>query len=157
MSATLSPGLWFCAPQIMVRSLLPSLTLQTESFSELRTLSRVRICATTIPSNSPASLCAPSTSRPSRVSRSASSPGDQSKSTYCLSQLSVTFIGNKNDSPGSDATRDKIVDRRAAARKSGVIILAQQSGDGRGDLALCVRPGLGAFAERRCVRPDDRD
>src|SRR6266545_4814433 len=90
--ATLSPGLWFCAPQMIVRSVLPSLTLQTESLSEPATLSRVRICATTMPSNSPASLLTPSTSRPSMVRRSASSSEDQSNSTYCLSQLRVTFM-----------------------------------------------------------------
>ena len=56
------------------------------------TLSRVRICATTMPSNSPASLLTPSTSKPSIVRRSASSSEDQSKSTYCLSQLKVTFM-----------------------------------------------------------------
>src|SRR5262245_9985806 len=45
-----------------------------------------------MPSNSPPIFCTPSTSIPSIVSRSASSSGGQSKSTYCLSQLSVTFI-----------------------------------------------------------------
>jgi hypothetical protein len=34
MSGTLSPGWWFCAPQMMVRSPRPSLTRQTESLSE---------------------------------------------------------------------------------------------------------------------------
>src|SRR5450755_2195168 len=92
MSGTLSPGLWFCAPQMMVRSPLPSLTLQTESLSEPGTGSRVRIWATTMPSNAPDIFCTPSTSRPSMVSRSVNSSGDHLKSTYCLSQLRVTFI-----------------------------------------------------------------
>src|SRR5215469_10637592 len=84
---------------MMVRSILPSLTLQTESLSEPGTLSFVKICATTIPSNSPASLWTPSTSSPSIVNRSANCSADQSKSTYCLSQLRVTFIASK--SPGA--------------------------------------------------------
>src|SRR5689334_17801559 len=92
MSGTLSPGLWFCAPQMMVRSPLPSLTLQTESLSEPDTLSLVRICATTMPSNSPLTLVTLSTSSPSMVNRSASCSADQSKSTYCFSQLNVTFM-----------------------------------------------------------------
>ena len=95
ISGTLSPTLWFCAPQMMARSPLPSLTLQTESLSEPGTLSLVRIWATTIPSNSPGTLRTLSTSSPSRVSRSASCSGDQSKSTYCFSQLRVTFIVNR--------------------------------------------------------------
>src|SRR5208282_6366134 len=77
---------------MMVRSPVPSLTLQTESLSEPGTGSRVRIWATTIPSHAPEIFCTPSTSRPSMVSRSVNSSGDQLKSTYCLSQLSVTFI-----------------------------------------------------------------
>src|SRR6266496_153502 len=44
-----------------------------------------------MPSNSPATFSTPSTSRPSMVRRSESSSGDQLKSTYCLSQLKVSF------------------------------------------------------------------
>src|SRR3569833_871378 len=77
---------------MMVRSPLPSLTLQTESLSEPGTLSVVRMCATTTASNCPATLWTPSTSSPSMVRRSESCSGDQSKSTYCFSQLRVTFI-----------------------------------------------------------------
>src|SRR6188472_1709702 len=77
---------------MMVRSPAPSFTLQTDSLSEPGTFSRVRTSATTTPSNSPPTLCIPSTSRPSMVRRAASSSGDQSKSTYFLSQFSVTFI-----------------------------------------------------------------
>src|ERR1041384_7758938 len=148
MRATLSPGLWFCAPQMMVRSALPSLTLQTESLSEPGTLSRVRICATTMPSNSPGRFTTPSTSRPSRVKRSASSSGVHGKSTYCLSQLSVTFIKSSGE---------HVAYRRADQRKRGAIILAQQRADGRGDLAVGVRLGVGAFARGRGVGADDRE
>src|SRR2546429_1675168 len=175
MSATLSPGLWFCAPQMIVRSPLPSFTLHTDNLSEPGTLSRVRICATTTPSNSPASFCTLSTSRPSIVSRSASSSGDQSKSTYCFSQLSVTFIflGNlrlcrrsltvsiSNSSLASRSPRcaagENIGNRPSALRKRRVIILAEQRRDGGGDLALRVRFGLRSFACRRRVRTDHCD
>src|SRR5882724_8024206 len=92
MSGTLSPALKFCAPQTIWRSPVPSLTRQSESLSALGCLSRETTCATTMPSNAPEIFCTPSTSRPSMVSRSVNSSGDQLKSTYCLSQLRVTFI-----------------------------------------------------------------
>src|SRR5687767_8952843 len=92
MSGTLSPALKFWAPHTICRSPLPSLTRQSESLSAFGCLSFVMTCATTTPSNSPETFSTPSTSSPSIVSRSVNSSGDQSKSTYCLSQLSVTFI-----------------------------------------------------------------
>src|SRR5439155_8018809 len=99
MSGTLSPPLKLCAPQTICRSPLPSLTRQSESLSAFGCLSHVMTWATTTPANSPASFCTPSTSMPSIVSRSASSSGDQSKSTYCLSQLRVTFISKLPQEP----------------------------------------------------------
>src|ERR1043166_605727 len=92
MRGTLSPGLKLSAPQTICLSPLPSLTRQSESLSALGCLSRVTTWATTIPSNSPPIFSTPSTSMPIIVRRSASSSGGQSKSTYCLSQLSVIFI-----------------------------------------------------------------
>jgi hypothetical protein len=92
INGTLSPALKFCAPQTICRSPLPSFTRQSESLSAFGCLSRVITCATTTPSNSPPSFCIDSTSSPSIVNRSRNSSGDQSKSTYCLSQLSVTFM-----------------------------------------------------------------
>src|SRR5438034_762946 len=162
MSATLSPGLWFCAPQMIVRSPWPSFTLHTDNLSEPGTLSRVRICATTMPSNSPASVCIPSTSRPSIVSRSASSSGGQSKSTYCLSQLRVTFMGNLTawalaSRPRRLAARENVGNRHAAVWKCRVIIFTQQCRDGRRNLALCVGFGFGSFAGGRRVRADHGD
>src|SRR5215469_13180931 len=97
---TLSPALKFWAPQTICRSPAPSLTRQTESLSALGCLSRVMTWATTMPSNSPPSFWMPSTSMPSMVRRSASSSGDQLKSTYCLSQLRVTFISELPQEPG---------------------------------------------------------
>ena len=148
----------------MVRSALPSLTLQTDNLSEPGTGSRVRIWATTMPSYWPASFCTPSTSSPSIVSRSANSSGDQSKSTYCLSQLRVTFIASIQESfgvpapgPHRRAPRENFVNRRAALRKRSMIILAQQRRDGRGDLALRVRFRLGALAGGWRVRADHCD
>ena len=91
-SGTLSPALKFCAPQTICRSPLPSLTRHTVSLSAFGCLSLVMTWATTTPSNSPPSFWTPSTSMPSMVRRSASSSADQSNSTYCLSQLSVTFM-----------------------------------------------------------------
>src|ERR1022692_4393814 len=49
-----------------------------------------------MPSNSPVTFRTPSTSRPSMVSLSARTSGVQSKSTYCLSQLRVSFISILN-------------------------------------------------------------
>src|SRR5882672_3279522 len=92
MSGTLSPGLKLWAPQTIWRSPRPSFTRQRESLSALGWLSLVMTCATTTPSNSPVSFSTRSTSMPSMVRRSASSSGGQSKSTYCLSQLSVIFM-----------------------------------------------------------------
>src|SRR4029079_6890814 len=103
---------------MIVRSPLPSLTLQTESLSEPGTLSLVRICATTTPSNSPATFWTLSTSSPSMVSRSASCSGDQSKSTYCLSQLSVTFIQFRGGKLNTAAGQIK-----SEARRCGVPLL----------------------------------
>src|SRR5262245_37311975 len=79
----------------MRRSPCPSLTRQRDSLSALGCLSRVMTCPTTIPSNSPPSFWTPSTSRPSMVRRSASSSADQLNSTYCRSQLRVTFMGSE--------------------------------------------------------------
>src|ERR1039458_9853787 len=91
-SGTLSPALKFWAPQTIWRPVLPSLTQQTLSLSALGCLSLVTTWATTTPSSSPPSFLTPSTSMPIIVNRSASSSGDLFNSTYCLSQLSVSFI-----------------------------------------------------------------
>src|SRR6266436_1068331 len=99
ISGTLSPGLKLSAPQTIWRSPLPSLTRQSESLSALGCLSRLTTCATTMPSNSPATFSKPSTSMPIIVSRSANCSGAQSKSTYCLSQLRVTFMSEQPQKP----------------------------------------------------------
>src|ERR1035438_2753357 len=95
---TLSPALKFCAPQTICLSPLPSLTRQTVSLSALGCLSLVMTWATTTPSSSPPSFSTPSTSMPIMVRRSESSSGDQLNSTYCLSQLSVTFRSEEHTS-----------------------------------------------------------
>ena len=64
--------------------------LQTESLSEPGTGSRVRIWATTMPSNAPPSFLDGRDLRPS-INPLGQFFGDQSKSTYCLSQLRVDF------------------------------------------------------------------
>src|SRR4051812_43988050 len=91
-SGTLSPTLKFFAPQTICLSPFPSATRQTESLSAFGCLSLARTCATTTPWNSPPIDSTPSTSTPSIVRCSPSSSGDHEKSTYCLSQLRVTFI-----------------------------------------------------------------
>ena len=86
-SETLLPTLKFVAPQTICRSPVPSFTLQSDRRSASGCGSLESTSATTMPSKPPDTFSTPSTSRPIIVSRSASSSGDQSKSTYCFSQL----------------------------------------------------------------------
>src|SRR5712692_1437675 len=113
------------------------------------------MCATTIPSNSPASLCIASTSMPSMVSRSANSSGNQSNSTCRLSQFSVAFIvaeAERSRRPGGEVsflTRpENLRDHRGGLREGATIILPQQRGDRGGDLTLRDRFRTRAFSER---------
>ena len=86
-NGTLLPTSKFVAPQTICRSPEPSFTLQSESRSASGCGSFDTTSATTMPSKPPDTFSTPSTSRPIIVSRSASSSGDQSKSTYRFSQL----------------------------------------------------------------------
>ena len=86
-NGTLLPTSKFVAPQTICRSPEPSFTLHSDRRSASGCGAFSSTSATTMPSNPPDTFSTPSTSRPIIVSRSASSSGDQSKSTYCLSQL----------------------------------------------------------------------
>src|SRR5438445_8974295 len=84
-----------------------------------------------------------STSRPSMVNRSRNSSGDQLKSTYCLSQLSVTFIFRQ----AIILLADQIDNRQARRRERRPIILTEQGGDGGGDLVLADRSRVRPLAQ----------
>ena len=93
ISGTLSPALKFCAPQTICRSPLPSLTRQSESLSALGCLSRVMTWRHDDAVEGGGDFLHAFDFEAEHGQPLGNSSGDQLKSTYCLSQLRVTFIG----------------------------------------------------------------